>query len=148
MDDKRIFIDTNILLTACHTSRHGYLSVVGFFENYPQMGYTFYISTQVLREYLVVATRPLEVNGLGLSVDRALANVDAFKERCVCLEEHRGQLKRLFNILSEFGISGKRIHDANLVACMQEQGISNLLTFNRDDFKCFSKFINLVKLPS
>ena len=38
-------------------------------------------SGQVLREYLVVATRPLDANGLGLPVRDATANVSEFLRR-------------------------------------------------------------------
>src|SRR5262249_22065668 len=47
----------------------------------PNQGIVLAAGTQVLREYLAVATRPVAVNGLGLATADALANVAAFRGR-------------------------------------------------------------------
>jgi predicted nucleic acid-binding protein len=41
-------------------------------------------------------------------------------------------------LVKDFGIRGIRAHDARLVAAMHTYGITQLLTFNQDDFKGFS----------
>jgi predicted nucleic acid-binding protein len=41
-------------------------------------------------------------------------------------------------LVKTFDIKGFRCHDARLVAAMQNYGITQLLTFNGNDFKVFS----------
>ena len=48
-------------------------------------------------------------------------------------------MNRLQAILEESNVRGKQIHDANIVAVMQEHGIKRLLTHNLDDFKRYAK---------
>lgn len=42
-------------------------------------------------------------------------------------------------IVEKNNIGGKQIHDANIVAVMQEYGIKRLLTHNLDDFKRYGE---------
>ena len=81
-------------------------------------------SGQVLREYLVVATRPAEVNGLGLSVPDALANVDEFARHLDLYDETVAVSTRLRQLALDHDLRGKRLHDANIVATMSVHGIS------------------------
>jgi len=89
------------------------------------------------REYLVVATRPAEVNGLGMKLSDALKNMIWFRKRLVYIEEPEAVHHRLAALLESAGITGKRIHDANIVALMQHSGIHTLLTNNPGDFSPF-----------
>ena len=50
-------------------------------NDWPAAGTVLYASGQVLREYMVVATRGLEQNGLGLNREDALADVAEFRSR-------------------------------------------------------------------
>ena len=54
-----------------------------------------YVSGQILREYLVVATRPLDSNGLGLTRAEAVANVSVFRSLSSCLDENDQVQRRL-----------------------------------------------------
>ena len=78
-----LFVDTNVLLTATDKSRLLHLEATQLLDGSINQGLRLAASGQVVREYLVVATRPLEVNGLGLSVPDAAGNVSEFLR---CLE--------------------------------------------------------------
>jgi hypothetical protein len=41
------------------------------------------------------------------------------------------------NLVLRYGVTGFRAYDAPLVAVMLVHGISHLLTFNVDDFRCY-----------
>jgi predicted nucleic acid-binding protein len=92
---------------------------------------------QVFREYLVVATRPLENNGFGLTPNDALANLEAFSKCIQLLDENQVVARQLQQLVKKHRLKGKRIHDANLVATMQENGLKQLKTYNQDDFSTF-----------
>ena len=47
-------------------------------------------------------------------------------------------LLRLADV-TDLAISGKRAHDARLVAAMQRHGLPEIVTFNKSDFSGFSK---------
>ena len=64
-------------------------------NDWPGRGTTLYTSGQILREYLAVATRPAERNGLGLELADALANVRALRGRTSLLAEDGKAADRL-----------------------------------------------------
>ena len=38
-------------------------------------------------------------------------------------------------LVTGYGMSGKKSHDARLVACMKVHGVTHVLTFSVDDFR-------------
>ena len=146
MAGSQLFVDTNILLTATDESRplHSAATQIldGSFGEDLRLG----ASGQVLREYLVVATRPAEVNGLGLSVPDALANIDEFARHLDLYEETVAVSTRLRQLALDHDLRGKRLHDANIVATMAVHRISTLLTQNGSDFAPF-RDIAVVAIP-
>ena len=97
-------------------------------------GFHLALSGQILREYLVVATRPVQSNGLGLTVPDALKNAAEFRRLCVFCEEAEDVSKRLESLVRAHGLTGKRIHDANVAATALAHGVSTVVTDNEDDF--------------
>ena len=49
----------------------------------------------------------------------------------------------LLALMEPYAISGKQVHDANLVATMQAHGVRCLLTRNEKDFQRFADIIAL-----
>ena len=138
-----LFVDTNVLLTATDASRPQHWDVGRLLGESGRHGLHLAASGQILREYLVVATRPLDANGLGLHVRDATANVNEFL-RCVHLyDETEEAARRLRQLALTHGLHGKRLHDANIVATMSTHGIRVLVTQNPDDFARFDE-IDLV----
>ena len=90
-----------------------------------------------MREYLVVATRPVDANGLGLGIEEAAANVTEFLRSLSMYSETAEVSRRLRQLALAHGIHGKRLHDANIVATMEEHGIRTLVTQNAGDFAPF-----------
>lgn len=133
-----VFFDTNILLIATDSSRKNHKVAKQLFRSFIEKGYSIGISGQVIREYLVVATRPVSVNGLGLSPSQAVHNAEQFRNRCRFIEETRVSAALLQRLVVQYDLKGKRIHDANIVAAMRSLGIHHLLTENPGDFSCFN----------
>ena len=82
-----LFVDTNVLLTATDESRALHSRAVQLLAGSVRQDLSLVASGQVVREYLVVATRPIERNGLGLSVLDAEANVNEFLRRLELYDE-------------------------------------------------------------
>jgi predicted nucleic acid-binding protein len=133
----RVLVDTNVLIRtvqknhpACRAARR---ALVALYRG----GHELFLTTQNVAEFWNVCTRPVDVNGLGLSTESA--NRYAF------------QLERFFGILPDSieafhlwrklvvdqGVMGVKVHDARLAAIMGVSDIQRILTFNIADFTRF-----------
>lgn len=147
-DDKTVLVDTNVLLSATAPLRPLHQAALAVINDWPNQGVVLAATTQVLREYLVVATRPVDTNGLGLSGDDALANVVAFRGRMRLLVESEPVWDRLRGLIATYGCRGKQIHDANVVATALVFGVGRLVTANIADFNRFGSEIELIDLSA
>ena len=107
--------------------------------SHQRIGLHFGISGQIIREYLVVATRTPNVNGLGMEPADALSNVNEFSERLLFFEENEVISNKLQHLIRKYRLVGTRIHDANVVATLLTHGLSKLITGNPVDFSVFSE---------
>ena len=148
MAGKTLLVDTNVLLEATAPARplHGRARAV--LDDWPNEGIRLFASGQIYREYLVVATRPTEQNGLGLDPADAVANVVAMSGRLTPLDERRRVSERLRALVRESGCRGRSIHDANLVATALEHGVEGIVTANVTDFARFESHVELLDLAS
>ena len=129
-----VFLDTNILLIATDEGRPHHADARHVLKVAPARGIHLAISGQVIREYLVVATRPTEANGLGLDATDALANTDVFLRQAVLYDETERVSERLRDLVRDHALTGVRIHDANIAATMLTNGLDTILTQNVRDF--------------
>jgi predicted nucleic acid-binding protein len=139
-------VDTNVLLAATDESRSEHHDALTILNDWPGGATTLCTSGQVLREYLAVATRPAERNGLGLKLPDALGNVRAIRERTTFLAEDVKVAERLLGLLADVEAGGNMVHDANVVATMLVHGIAVIVTMNLDDFARFGQYVDLVRL--
>ncbi len=141
-----VCLDTNILLIATDESRPHHQLARQVIATHNRSGIHLGISGQIIREYLVVATRVPEDNGLGLGSDEALSNVEVFRQRLVFFDETEAVSNELRSLIGSCELTGKRIHDANVVATMLTHGLSKLITENQGDFSVFSE-VETIGLP-
>jgi predicted nucleic acid-binding protein len=132
-----VLADTNVFLSATDRSRNNHRDARDFLQRCTGAGIHCAVTGQILREYFVVATRPIEVNGLGLSLDDALANMAVFRGRTVFLEENEAVSRKLEELVRLHRITGERGHDANIAAVMAVLRVPYLITANKDDFAVF-----------
>jgi predicted nucleic acid-binding protein len=133
-----LFVDTNVLLTATDEQRAHHKDALTVLGTAASKGIHLALSGQILREYLVVATRPRPSNGLGLSTADALANVDEFLRCVIVYDETEAVARRLRALVRSAGLSGTRIHDGNVAATMLAHGLTLILTQNAADFEAFA----------
>jgi len=147
MVDEILFVDTNGLLTATDKSRQLNCEALKLLSGTIGLDKRLAISGQVVREYLVVATRPVADNGLGLSAGQAEANVSEFLRHLALYDETEAVPKQLRQLATAHNLHGQRLHDANIVATMMVHRIRTLLTQNGTDFAPFSDDITIVTIP-
>ena len=132
-----LLLDTSVLLEASNRARKHHRAALRVLETHPDLVFP----AQVAREFLVVATRPPEVNGLGLESTQALESLNGFRARVRLLPEERPLLPTLIKLVQEHRLTGKRIHDANLVAAAIVHKIPEILTINLADFRSFTRHV-------
>lgn len=142
----RTVLDTNVLLAATDESRIEHADAVAALNDWPASGLVLYTSGQILREYLVVVTRPVAVNGLGLAMADALDNVRALRSHLRLLGEEIKVAEKLLQMLDAVECTGKQVHDANVVATMLVHGVDTLVTSNVSDFARFGRYIHVSSL--
>jgi predicted nucleic acid-binding protein len=130
-----LFLDTNVLLTATDESRAHHGTARQLLAKGRSAGLHGAVSGQIIREYLVVATRPVAVNGLGLTTADAIRNMEQFTRRVAFCDETEATSVRLRGLVRMHDLAGKAIHDANVVAAMACHGIQRLVTENPEDFR-------------
>jgi predicted nucleic acid-binding protein len=146
MPPGRAMLDTNVLLAATDEGRREHEEALEIVNGWPGQGTVLYTSGQIMREYLAVATRPAEKNGLGLNLADAASNVHAFRARAKLLAEDGKVADRLLALLAEVTCGGRQVHDANIVATMLVHGIDTVVTINLEDFTRFSQHVTLLGL--
>ncbi|MFZ0313681.1 MAG: hypothetical protein WAL85_13315 [Candidatus Korobacteraceae bacterium] len=99
-----------------------------------------HLAAQNLVEFWAAITRPVNENGLGFTTEQAMAEVDALKRLFALLPEVplRAEWERL---VVAYRVSGKRTHDARLVAAMISHGVGSILTFNIQDFTRYREIV-------
>lgn len=143
---ERIMLDTNVLLAATDEARPEHRDALTVINEWAARGVTLCWSGQILREYLAVATRPVDRNGLGLKPADAMSNVRAIRDRVAFLAENERVTDRLLGLLTDVECGGKQVHDANVVATMLAHGVGMVVTMNVADFARFERYVNLVRL--
>jgi predicted nucleic acid-binding protein len=95
------------------------------------------ITSQNLVEFWAVATRTTAENGLGYSIEQAMAQVPDLKKFFTLLPEAPLQIQ-WEQLVAHYRVSGKNSHDARLVAAMLVHGTNAILTFNTQDFSRYT----------
>jgi predicted nucleic acid-binding protein len=138
-----ILLDTNVLTRMTDSANPNCAPARRAIQVLPAQGERVAIVPQNLYEFWAVATRkaglpPIGQNGLGMSPDQASLWLGFFQRRFSLLSDQEELFPRWHALVKSRGVRGLKAHDARLVAAMQCYGITQLLTFNADDFKPFS----------
>lgn len=130
----KYLLDTNILLRVADTSASTHNLAIDAIKEILKLGNKCVITAQVLVEFWVVATRPLEVNGLGWTPEQTRTKINQFIAQFILLEESKDIFLDWLQLVTDYHIKGKRTHDIRLLAVMKTHQITHLLTFNPNDF--------------
>ena len=92
------------------------------------------LTPQNVKELWNVCTRPTDYNGLGVSVQGAERHTRMLEKYFTILPDSALTYQIWRKLLSQYGISGAKVHDAYLVAAMKVHQVGRILTFNIQDF--------------
>jgi len=144
-EDKIIFVDTNILIYSNYSDsilkNQSRNKLQYFFQN----NYDIWISRQIIREFLVYATR-YNFEKDKIEISKLITSIFSNFEQYKIAEDSINSTNMLKKIIEKFDLSGKKIHDANIVATMLSNNISKLLTHNVKDFERFGNLIQIIPL--
>jgi predicted nucleic acid-binding protein len=129
-----ILIDTNILLRFVEPAHAQHQIAAESISAVRDSGYRTVIVPQVVYEFWSVATRPADVNGLGLTTIETESKLDGLWPTVRLLRDERTIYERWRELVADYNVLGKRCHDARLVAAMLRHDVKHLLTFNSADF--------------
>lgn len=130
-------LDTNVLLRTVDARSVQHEPAKQAMHRLSLRGHRLLITTQTLIEFWAVATRPVEVNGLGWDYVRAMAELAEIQKRFPLLPDSPLILQEWLRLLAATRVAGKRVHDARLAAVMLAHGVTHLLTFNSEHFQSF-----------
>jgi predicted nucleic acid-binding protein len=134
----RYLIDTGILLRIIDEKDRRHQFVQSAFETLGSQRHDLYVTTQNIAELWNVATRPIANNGLNLSPTTVSQLIQqAIKPFVTMLIEQDTLPAEFRRLLETYGVVGKQVHDARLVAMMLTWQIPNLLTLNERNFRRF-----------
>ena len=142
---KHIFLDTNVLVNSNVGSAPLYQEARQALQLLNSARITIWISRQVLREYMVVVTRP-QVYAKSLPNTEVVKQIRIFETQFRIAVENETVFENLLKLLERVSVGGKQIHDANIVATMQANNIDHILTLNGADFNRFSPAISVWSL--
>jgi predicted nucleic acid-binding protein len=137
-------IDTNVLGRLIQKTHPMHAEAMRAVRTLRQRDERLCIVPQNLIEFWAIATRPVSSNGLGLSLDAAGRELRRFKKLFSLNPDTPTTYARWEGLVMKYGVMGKSVHDARLVAAMLEHGLTHALTFNADDFTRFSGVITVV----
>lgn len=130
----RYLLDTNVLLRVLQTESAQHDEAASALAVLLSREDELCIAPQVMVEFWCAATRPVEVNGLGIEPSFLTTYVAGLLADFAVLEDDESIFPRWLELVSLHSVRGKKTHDARLVAVMKAHAVENLLTFNVDDF--------------
>ena len=139
----RVLVDTNILLQSAQPAHPFHLTTTNAVFRLLDQSDSVFFCAQNIAEFLNVATRPRQANGLGMSTEEALKEVDKIESLFTLLPDVAGIYTELKNLVARHHVQGVKVYDARLVAVMIVYSVDSILTFNVADFKRYSNITPL-----
>lgn len=130
----KYLLDTNVVLRFSNPSDAQHDLATEAVATLLLQGNECYLTPQVLIELWVVATRPVDVNGLGWSVKQTHNVIEQLLNRFPMADETSDIFSSWLTLVTDNQIKGKWTHDVRIVAVMLTSGISHILMLNPNDF--------------
>lgn len=130
----RILVDTNVILRFSDPSHAQHRVAATALELLETQGHELRLVPQVVYEYWVAGTRPLENNGLGFSPAELQQFLTDIVALLPLLRDERVVFDHWLKLAGTHDVRGKKAHDTRLAAAMLRHEVTHLLTFNGADF--------------
>lgn len=135
-----VLVDTSCLLRLTSPDDPREAVTQAALDRLSDAGETPRAAPQNFVEFRSVATRPLNVNGLGLTIAEVDAELDRFGLLFPLLPKD-GFYPVWRDLCRRAGVSGKQVHDTRLVAVCAVAGVETVLTWNPTDFTRFMPLV-------
>jgi predicted nucleic acid-binding protein len=135
-----ILVDTSVLGRLANRADTAHRVAAGAIAELHRRGEVLHVTPQNLIEFRNFATRPVGVNGLGLTAAAAEGLGANFEAAFSLLAETPDIYPAWKAVVTALGVVGKQVHDARLVAVCHAHGVSHLLTFNVAHFARLAGF--------
>jgi predicted nucleic acid-binding protein len=135
----RILLDTNILVRSIQRSHPACRMAADAVRALHRKQNVLCIAPQNVAEFWNVCTRPASSNGLGLSVTATDRYASRLEQMFLVLPDSMETFREWRRLVVEHKVIGAKVHDARLVAIMKVHGLSQLLTFNGQDFSRYEE---------
>jgi predicted nucleic acid-binding protein len=123
-------LDTNVLGRMANAMDPMHLVATHAVAELHRRGNTVCLTPQVLVEFRAMATRPMAVNGLGLTAVEVETLVATYESRFPLLPDTPAIYPAWKALVQALGVVGRQVHDARLVAVCHVHAVTHLLTFN------------------
>jgi predicted nucleic acid-binding protein len=127
-------VDTSVLARMANKLDPAYSVAAYAVVELHHRGETLHITPQNLIEFRNIATRPVPINGLGLSIADAETQASRFETAFPLLPDRPDVFPAWKVLVQNAAVIGKQVHDARLIAVCHVYGITHLLTFNIGHF--------------
>ena len=130
-------VDTNVLLRITRRADPQHKIVDTALARLAWQGATLYYTHQNIAELWNAMTRPVDHNGLGLTILEAEREVRALEAGMSLLPDSESVYRQWRRIVVEHSVLGVQVHDARLAAAMYVHAVKHILTLNVADFSRF-----------
>ena len=134
-----VLLDTNILLRTQFDKDFQLTSASRALIALREKGNGLRVALQSFAEFWNVSTRPIGVNGYGLSIEETDRRLRFFEHSFPPLYESAKSHAARHSLLLKHRVHGTEVHDARLVSVMLANQIPQILTFNTKDFQRFDE---------
>jgi predicted nucleic acid-binding protein len=142
-----VIVDTNILLRSVQPNHPLAFQASHAVSRLLKQNETVFFCAQNIAEFWNVATRPADVNGLGMSHEEILQEVAQIEALLELLPDTPGIYPEWKRIVREFKVQGVKVYDARIVPLANVYGVGSILTFNANDFRRYTT-INAIEPSS
>jgi predicted nucleic acid-binding protein len=137
-----VLLDTNVLLRIAQPHHPQANSAARALRALKSRNESLVITQQNIVEFWAVTTRPIAANGLSWTTAQVSAEITALRRLFAELPELPLQ-QTWERLVLRYGVAGKSVHDARLVAAMIVHGVQTVLTFNAPDFARYQEIAAL-----
>lgn len=135
-------LDTNVVMRFCNPSDAQHKLAVDAVSHLLMQSNECLLVSQIIVEFWVVATSPIQVNGLGWSVERTRSTINQLLDRFPLLEESPQIFSNWLDLVTINKVMGKRTHDARIIAAMIAIGVTHLYDFQPKRFCGYGAYYN------
>jgi len=130
--------DSNILIHLTNTNSPDHRAAEFALKELEQVGTELLYTSQNIAEFWNVCTR-IGPGGIFLSIEETSRRLAMVEARFIFLPELPRAAEIFKDILRRYRVRGVQVHDARLASVMLASGVSEILTFDRDDFKRYTE---------